>query len=192
MLNSVFRKSCCLRENVAKYGIARQATDYNIKRRVGFTWWIPKATNTHSECVITIAFPLQQWLNERASVLRYTYNACLVSVSCSIQQPFTSQKPPTLWQFNFLFWILFLWNISKNRDVKWSIKLVIYWRNSIWECALHLCVSRRALFEGSNKMLGFKRTCPLLITANNYLPKESPPWRYYRSCSYNNVKKKVP
>jgi hypothetical protein len=26
-----------------------------------------------------ISFPLQQWLKERASVLRYTYFACLVS-----------------------------------------------------------------------------------------------------------------
>jgi hypothetical protein len=31
--------------------------------------------DTHSEYVILvfIAFPLQQWLNERASILRYTY-----------------------------------------------------------------------------------------------------------------------
>jgi len=41
------------------------------------TWWIPKATNTHSGCLIFIAFPLEKWLNERASVLRYTYIACL-------------------------------------------------------------------------------------------------------------------
>ena len=34
---------------------------------------IPKATNTHSEYVILIAFPLQQLLHDRASVLRYTY-----------------------------------------------------------------------------------------------------------------------
>jgi len=39
--------------------------------------WIPKATNTHSEYVMLIDFPLQQWLHERASVLRYTYNVCL-------------------------------------------------------------------------------------------------------------------
>ena len=32
---------------------------------------IPKATNTHSQYVILIAFPLQQWLQERASVFRY-------------------------------------------------------------------------------------------------------------------------
>jgi len=40
--------------------------------------WIPKATNTLSEYVILIVFPLQQWLHEHASVLRHTYIACLV------------------------------------------------------------------------------------------------------------------
>jgi hypothetical protein len=34
--------------------------------------WIPRATNTHSGCLILIAMPLQQWLNERASTLRYS------------------------------------------------------------------------------------------------------------------------
>jgi hypothetical protein len=38
--------------------------------------WIPKATNTHSEYVILTAFPLQQWLYERASMVRYTYIPC--------------------------------------------------------------------------------------------------------------------
>jgi hypothetical protein len=38
---------------------------------------IPKATDTHSEYLIIIAFPLQQWLQERASELRYTYIACM-------------------------------------------------------------------------------------------------------------------
>ena len=37
--------------------------------------WIPKATNTHSQYVILIAFPLLQWLNERTSALRNTYIA---------------------------------------------------------------------------------------------------------------------
>ena len=32
---------------------------------------IPEATNTHSEYVILV-FPLQQWLHERASMVRYT------------------------------------------------------------------------------------------------------------------------
>jgi len=41
--------------------------------------WVPKATNTLSECVIIIAFPLQQWLLERVSMLRYTYIVCLIT-----------------------------------------------------------------------------------------------------------------
>jgi len=44
--------------------------------------WKPKATNTHSEYVI-IAFILQQWLHERASLLRYTFVACLVKYEYS-------------------------------------------------------------------------------------------------------------
>jgi len=46
--------------------------------RMRIAFWIIKATNTHSQYVILIAFPLQQWLHERASMLRYMYIACLV------------------------------------------------------------------------------------------------------------------
>ena len=45
-------------------------------RRMRIACWITKATNTHSECVTLIAFPLQQRLHERASMLRCTYIAC--------------------------------------------------------------------------------------------------------------------
>jgi hypothetical protein len=46
--------------------------------RMRIACWIPKATNTHSEYLILIVFSLQQYLNELAPVLRYTYIACLV------------------------------------------------------------------------------------------------------------------
>jgi len=42
--------------------------------------WVPMSTGTHSEYVMLIAFPLQQWLLERAAVLRYKYIACLVFI----------------------------------------------------------------------------------------------------------------
>jgi len=48
--------------------------------RMRIARWIPKATNTPLECVIFIAFPQQQWLHERASVLRYTYIACFALI----------------------------------------------------------------------------------------------------------------
>ena len=40
--------------------------------------WTPNATNTQSQYVTIISFPLQQRLHERASMLRYTYITCLV------------------------------------------------------------------------------------------------------------------
>jgi hypothetical protein len=71
-------KSYRLWDNVEKYCTARQATDGNIIWRMRVACWIPKAAKIHSEYVILIAFPLQHWLHERLSVLRYTYVACLV------------------------------------------------------------------------------------------------------------------
>ena len=53
-----------------KYIRDRQTTD-----DTPLECWIPKATNTPSEYVIFIAFPLQQWLHERTSTLRHTYSA---------------------------------------------------------------------------------------------------------------------
>ena len=46
--------------------------------RMRFAHWLPKAKYAHSEYVILIALPLQQRLHERASMLRFTYIACIV------------------------------------------------------------------------------------------------------------------
>jgi len=46
--------------------------------RKRITCWIPEVTNTYSEYIIISAFPLQHWLHESASLLRYTCTACLV------------------------------------------------------------------------------------------------------------------
>jgi hypothetical protein len=51
--------------------------------RMRIACWKTKATNTHSEYVILIAFPLQQWIHERPLMLRYTDIACLVNVNVS-------------------------------------------------------------------------------------------------------------
>jgi hypothetical protein len=47
--------------------------------------WIPMATNTLSEYVILICFPLQQWFHKRTSVLHYMYSTCLVMVCFTVQ-----------------------------------------------------------------------------------------------------------
>jgi hypothetical protein len=46
--------------------------------RMRIACWIPKATDSHSEYVALPSFPPQQWLHERATMLRATYVACLV------------------------------------------------------------------------------------------------------------------
>jgi hypothetical protein len=61
---------------VEKYDKAGQATDDNT----ALACHIIKGTDTHPEYVILIAFPLQQWLRERAPVLPYMYIASLVKI----------------------------------------------------------------------------------------------------------------
>jgi hypothetical protein len=65
--------------HVKKYGTSGQTTDDNVMRRMRVACWITNATNTHSECVIIIAFPVQQWIRERPSMLRHIYTAFLVT-----------------------------------------------------------------------------------------------------------------
>jgi hypothetical protein len=48
--------------------------------RMHIACWVTQATDTHSEYVILTAFPLQQKLHERASMVRYTHFARLVIV----------------------------------------------------------------------------------------------------------------
>jgi len=41
--------------------------------RMRMLCWTPKTTDTLSGYIIFTAFPLQQWLQERAAMLRYAY-----------------------------------------------------------------------------------------------------------------------
>jgi len=75
--NFFFFKLCHLWDNVEKYGTARQAA-HDVMWCICFACLITKATDTHSEYVIPIVFRQQQWVLEKASMLRCTYAAYLV------------------------------------------------------------------------------------------------------------------
>ena len=65
-------------DNVEIYGMAGQATDDSITRSMRVACWIPKTTNTHSECN-TSCFPT-------ASVIIRTHlsvTSCVRCLSCS-------------------------------------------------------------------------------------------------------------
>ena len=53
-------------------------------RHMRIACWTTKATDTHSEYVILIAFPHQQWLGVSVSVLRYTYFVCCILLLQSV------------------------------------------------------------------------------------------------------------
>jgi len=70
--------------------------------RMRIAYWITVSTNTHSEDVIFIAFPQQQCLQERASILRYTYSASRVlnffnsgDGSSMLSASFAARRPST-------------------------------------------------------------------------------------------------
>ena len=48
-----------------RYCRSEQASDESITPFKRIAFWITKATNTHSEYVVLIGVPLQQWLHDR-------------------------------------------------------------------------------------------------------------------------------
>jgi hypothetical protein len=70
------RKRCRLRENAEKYGSALQVSGDNKT----YAHFMLEATDAYSQYVPIIAFPLQQWLHMRASLLQNTHSACLVII----------------------------------------------------------------------------------------------------------------
>jgi len=95
MFYNVFRKRCRLRDNVEKYFTAVPATDDTWRMRIGCR--ITKAANTHSQYVIIIVFPLQQWLHERAKTLRlYVHRlSCFCVLQCTVHFRGTSLRTVT-------------------------------------------------------------------------------------------------
>jgi len=60
---------------VEKYGTVMEATDNNIIRCMRIACSVTKGQDTHSEYVIPVPFPRQQWLRKRIPVLRHMYIA---------------------------------------------------------------------------------------------------------------------
>ena len=72
--NLIFRKSCRLWGHEEKFGRSRQAIDANVAN--ARCMLDNKTINIYLQYVTLHGFPLQQWLRELASLLRYMYNAC--------------------------------------------------------------------------------------------------------------------
>jgi len=76
MFNNIFNRDICVKMWINIVDPSRsQVTIW----RMLIACWIPTVIKAHSEFVILVGFPLQQWLNERASMLRYTYSTRIVA-----------------------------------------------------------------------------------------------------------------
>jgi len=70
MFNNTFSwKLCRFWDGVEKYGRARQAVNVDRIRHMCIVWWKHEATDLHWEYAILLAFPRQQLLRERVSML---------------------------------------------------------------------------------------------------------------------------
>ena len=105
-------------------------------RRMRIACWTPKGTNTHSEYVIIIALPLQQWLHGRPTMLRYTYIDCLVylfvnmEVRCDYENStYVKNKKPTRCHLLILFYFLETQHVSGiNMPIFRSMRLYCWSR----------------------------------------------------------------
>jgi len=75
--------------------------------RIHIAYWIPKATNTHSESVIIMAFPLQNLMYERASVVCFTYDCRVI-------------KSKFAYQYIYIYNIRTQFRVAHNSTCTWS------------------------------------------------------------------------
>jgi hypothetical protein len=79
MFKNFFPENRAVCEIMRKNVVELEATDDNVIRRMRFACWVSKAIRTHAQKYVRpISFLRQQRSRERASILHYTYIACLI------------------------------------------------------------------------------------------------------------------
>ena len=99
--------------------------------RMRITYWITKATNTYSECVILIDFPLQQWLHERASLsalsnLHVMFSTHLAKLNVTTPCRWVSRSLGLTWTF----WASLLAELVGDPlgpAYRWRLPVVLRW-----------------------------------------------------------------
>jgi hypothetical protein len=102
VFNNFFWKLCRLWGDVEIYGRTGQATDDNIIGLMRIACWVTTATDTHSEYVMLIAFPRQQWLHDpltrhkQSSTVYPPTRSFSVVVRSTLRQGFLNAKSQEL------------------------------------------------------------------------------------------------
>ena len=105
-----FSEKCADCEKMLKeYGRPGQARDYNIIQRMRFECWITKATDTQSEYVILLIFPLELWFGNSPQCCIICALLLFLHVVCMQAQ-----------RGNKIYFKRYSWMWLYSRDVLWS------------------------------------------------------------------------
>ena len=107
------------------------ATDDNIIRSMRILCWITKATDTHSEYVIIIAFPLWKWLSERVSLLFLNIHTVATNNICLGRNVFGNYS--LLWARTACWW-----HVAMKTSAPLSIHTVLFPCNPLWPMSTRL------------------------------------------------------
>jgi hypothetical protein len=124
-------------ENRAVYeimwkNIVQRSRQQMIIRRMRIAWPITKATHTpsrthaHSECVITNAFALQQWLHEHDWVVRCMYIASIVTSTKHTEMKWTVHNPLTTQKQNSKLLCQQMHFLLKHKMLHLTLKISLY------------------------------------------------------------------
>ena len=97
-----------------KYCTAGQATD-NIIWRMRFACWVTETTDTHSEHVILIAFPMQQWFRALLNVTVYVHMSVLLScVVWCVQLCYLSQSFVCFFCVSYIYIYIYIYRVAQK------------------------------------------------------------------------------
>ena len=126
---------------VEQHGTEKQAIADNVIRSMRFACWLTWL-QTHSEYIILIAFPRQQWLRERSSMLPYTYIACLVVMYTSMISTRRSTRTSVGWSNERVRDGRLMWH-AYGRKPETRLKILL----SFWDMTLSSLVEVYRRFE---------------------------------------------
>jgi len=174
MFNKFFppQKWCTFWDCAENYGRARQAIDDNIIQHMHFACWITKATDTHSEYVIQITFPWQEWFCEHTSMLYYTYRVCLV-VSCHFMQEGSIFLHVICWLklLSVCSCLVFFFSVLCVSHLSFS------WFHSVFVCWWRVGGEQRVLSEGCWYIRNFRYEqgeCSFVILLGVFCSNKNP------------------
>ena len=102
----------------------RRATDDNVMLRIRTAWWITKVTNTHSECVILVAF-LRVLVTRTRLIVTFVSTLPVLFTICGHIKHHDRPLPYDLLTCCFLFLPAFFLKFPFSRLVILSLRLFV-------------------------------------------------------------------